>query len=273
MKTILDESILSKVIKKRNKKSFKSTYGKVALIGGNYNYGGAVIMNSMASIYSGAGLTSTFTDKNNSSALHTWVPEAMFQEFDNIKSSLSKMNVVAVGSGLGESDKSLKILNKVFESVNEDQILIIDGSAITLIANNKIPLPNVKKIIFTPHEMEWQRLSNIKISEQTDHNNQKIVSQLNSIVVLKSSKTKIYIDDDIFELTIGTPAQATGGMGDTLVGIIAGFCAQFDNYKEATLAATYLHSFIAHDLSKAQYVTLPHKISQQIPYYMKKYEK
>lgn len=273
MKKILNENILSDVIKKRAHDSFKSNYGKVAIIGGNYNYGGAGIMNSMASVYSGAGLTFTFTDRNNASALHTWVPEAMFQEFDDIKSSIAKMDIIAVGSGLGESKESLNILNNLFELITKKQILIIDGSAITLIANHNISLPNTKQTIFTPHQMEWQRLSNIKIENQNDNNNQKVVQKLNSIVVLKSSKTKIYIDNDIFELTIGTPAQATGGMGDTLVGMIAGFCAQFDDEKNATLAATYLHSLIAHELSKTQYVTLPHKISQQIPYYMKKYEK
>ena len=38
--------------------------------------------------------------------------------------------------------------------------------------------------------------------------------------------------------------MATGGMGDTLAGMITSFVGQFDNFKEAVTSATYMHSFI-----------------------------
>ena len=46
----LDESILQKVIKARPQESFKGTFGKVVLVGGNENFGGAIIMAATAAV-------------------------------------------------------------------------------------------------------------------------------------------------------------------------------------------------------------------------------
>lgn len=43
----------------------------------------------------------------------------------------------------------------------------------------------------------------------------------------KSHHTKILQGSQVAELAVGGPYQATGGMGDTLCGMIAGFVAQF----------------------------------------------
>ena len=64
--------------------------------------------------------------------------------------------------------------------------------------------------------------------------------------------------------------MATGGTGDTLAGIIAGFLAQFKPTIETIAGAVYLHSLIGDDLAKTDYVVLPTKISQALPTYMKK---
>ena len=62
-------------------------------------------------------------------------------------------------------------------------------------------------------------------------------------------------------------------MGDTLAGIVAGFTAQFKTttLSDTVLAAVYIHSAIADELAKTQYVTLPTQISQALPTFMKKY--
>lgn len=45
--------------------------------------------------------------------------------------------------------------------------------------------------------------------------------------------TEIFFKDEDFKLTIGSPAMATGGMGDTLAGMITSFVGQFDNLKRS----------------------------------------
>lgn len=266
----LTDDILTKTIRVRPKESHKGTYGRVCLVGGNDHFGGAILMATEASVYSGAGLNTTLTDSSNFVSLHSRLPEAMVADFthrDELTDLVSAANTVVVGPGLGTTGTSLNVLRAVFDTVDASQTLIIDGSAITLVAKHDLQLPDAK-LVFTPHQMEWQRLSGIKIADQTDPANEAAREQLGGIVVVKSHQTKIYTPTGSFLNTAGTPAQATGGMGDTLAGMIGGFTAQFADKTNAVLAAVYAHSAIADELAQNQYVVLPTQIIHEIPRYM-----
>lgn len=274
MKKLTDQ-ILFDVIKPRPNDSFKGTYGKVTLVGGNRNFGGAIIMASTAAVCSGSGLVTTATDPSNSGALHSQLPEAMFADFNNadqLASLVEPATTVVVGPGLGDDQTSLAILKNVFEHTNEKQNVVIDGSAITLMAREDLAQPK-GNIIYTPHQMEWQRLSGIKIADQSEERNREAQAKLNATVVLKKHHTEIYTNDDVYQLTIGTPAQAVGGMGDTLAGMVGGFTAEFSKTPlKAVLAAVYAHSAVAEQIAKNQYIVLPHQISRSLPSFMKKME-
>lgn len=66
----LSKDILEEVITQRPSHSYKSNFGRVVLIGGNRQYGGAIIMSTEACINSGAGLTTVITDVKNHGPLH-----------------------------------------------------------------------------------------------------------------------------------------------------------------------------------------------------------
>ena len=74
----LSKDILEEVITQRPSDSYKSNFGRVVLIGGNRQYGGAIIMSTEACINSGAGLTTVITDVKNHGPLHARCPEAIF---------------------------------------------------------------------------------------------------------------------------------------------------------------------------------------------------
>ena len=94
MKT-LTEDILYRVIKKRAKDSHKGTYGRVLIIGGTAQFGGAVIMNALAAVNSGAGLVTVATDPSNFTALHRSLPEAMVVDFnEDLTEYIKKSDVV-----------------------------------------------------------------------------------------------------------------------------------------------------------------------------------
>ncbi|EEI23409.1 NAD(P)H-hydrate dehydratase [Lentilactobacillus hilgardii] len=267
----ITKNILTKVIRKRPADSFKGTYGKIVLIGGNRNFGGAIIMASLAAVCSGAGLVTTITDPTNQTSLHDWLPEAMFVDYNDFETAspiIKGADVIVIGPGLGTDNIALSLLTKTFEVAHTNQTLIIDGSALTLLAHNHLSLPKSSLNILTPHQMEWQRVSGIEIADQNPTANQRIADQLKAIIVVKSHRTEVYANGKVYQNTGGTPAQATGGMGDTLAGLIGGFTAQFENKTAATLAAVYTHSAIADKLAKKQYVVLPHQISEALPKFM-----
>lgn len=272
----LSETLVTQLIQPRPAISHKGTFGRVLLIGGNQTFGGAIIMSTLAAVYSGAGLTTVATEKENHGPIHVHCPEAMVIDWKDDASVLAALQiatVILIGPGLGTEPQGLHLLELVLKNQQENQWLIIDGSGITLFAQHHLTLPYPETTVFTPHQMEWQRLAGLSLEEQTDERNLSVQQQLKATVVLKSHRTTIYTLRDCYRNPLGTPAMATGGTGDTLAGMIAGFLAQFPDKELALLGAVFLHSYIAEELAKDQYVVLPTQISQKIPFYMNLFKK
>lgn len=271
----LDTSCLN-IIKKRARDSHKGHYGRVLLIGGNEQYGGAIMMSAESCIKAGAGLVTVATHIHNHSALHARLPEAMVIDWHHstlLKNVFEQAEVIVIGPGLGLDSFSGSLLADVLQNQKSHQWLIIDGSALTIFAQAKLSLPFPQQTVLTPHQMEWQRVSQIEIAQQTVANNQTKQAELQAIVVLKSHQTTIYAGEKGTYLNpLGNPAMATGGTGDTLCGIIASFLAQFSKDVPSILAAVYLHSLIGDALAKENYVILPTKISAALPFWMKRFE-
>ncbi|MSU86862.1 NAD(P)H-hydrate dehydratase [Streptococcus dysgalactiae] len=274
---ISDHDLARKVILPRQKETHKGNYGRLLLIGGLAPYGGAIIMAALAALNSGAGLITVATDQSNISALHSHLPEAMAFSVDDRDLLLRQLEVadlVLIGPGLSENSKAQRLFEWVVSHIKGHQLLLVDGSALTIAAQKNYFFQDLTSpIILTPHQKEWERLSGLAIDQQTVTNTQKALQQFpqGTILVAKSSATTLYQDDMIYELTVGGPYQATGGMGDTLAGMIAAMAVQFKQVDlfDRVACATYLHSAIADALAQEAYVVLPTAISQEIPKWMK----
>ena len=277
--TEITEAILKKVITKRSSDTHKGDYGRILLIGGGENYGGAIIMSTSGAVNSGAGLTAVATHPVNLTALHARLPEAMFIDWRDAKLAnlIKNMDVVVCGPGLGMSDLAKQIMVILRRCTSEKQTVVLDASALDLISQDKSLLPtNAGHLILTPHQMEWQRLSQIRIPFQTDSANIDALNQLipdsNAMLVLKSNHTHIYDGKgQVFVNPLGNPGMATGGMGDTLAGIIGGFVAQFGPSVDTVLAAVYIHSRAGDLINKDNYVVKPTQVSKVLRKLMKKY--
>ena len=274
----IDQALLKKVIIERPRSSHKGDYGRLLLIGGTYPYGGAIIMAALATVQSGAGLVTVATDQENIPALHSQLPEAMAFAVTNqdlLAEQIAKAGVILLGPGLKDNDLGTHLVELVFDKVQLHQVLILDGGAISLYTRLALPLPQAQ-LVFTPHQKEWEAMSGLAIGDQGEDRTQMAVGKLpeGSILVQKGPQTKIWQQGqpDYYQLTVGGPYQATGGMGDTLAGMIAGFAGQFPQVGlyERVVVATHLHSAIAENLSKKSYVVLPTAISRKIPKWMKK---
>ena len=235
------------------------------------------MMAALAAVHSGAGLVTVATDQENIPALHSQLPEAMaFAVTDQelLTEQIAKAGVVLLGPGLKDNDVGTHLVQLVFDRVQPHQVLILDGGAISLYTRLALPLPQAQ-LVFTPHQKEWEAMSGIAIGDQGEEATRLALSQLPpaSILVQKGPQTKIWQQGqvDYYQLTVGGPYQATGGMGDTLAGMIAGFAGQFPQVTlyERVVVATHLHSAIADDLSKKAYVVLPTSISKEIPKWMR----
>ena len=278
---VIDQALLKKVIIERPRSSHKGDYGRLLLIGGTYPYGGAIIMATLGAVKSGAGLVTVATDKENIPALHSHLPEAMAFALDDkqlLEQQLQKANIILVGPGLVDDKHGVELLQTVFDHLDKDQTLILDGGALSVFARMGMKFPKAK-LVLTPHQREWQVLSGLDLTSQGAEKTGEALMSFPSgtILVQKGPATRIWQagQADCYQLSVGGPYQATGGMGDTLAGMIAGFAGQFPqaNLYERVTVATYLHSAIAQKLSEDNFVVLPTTISQHIPAFMKKIQK
>ena len=255
---VIDQALLEKVIIERSCISHKGDYGRLLLLGGTYPYGGAIIMAALAAVKSGAGLVTVGTDRENISALHSHLPEAMafaLQDQQLLKEQLEKAEVVLLGPGLGDDSFGEDLVKRVFAKLRQNQILIVDGGALTILARTSLSFPS-NQLILTPHQKEWEKLSGIAIENQKESTTASALTSFpqGTILVEKGSATRIWQvgQSDCYQLQVGGPYQATGGMGDTLAGMIAGFAGQFRQASlyERVIVATHLHSAIAQELLK-----------------------
>ncbi|CKI48588.1 NAD(P)H-hydrate dehydratase [Streptococcus pneumoniae] len=274
---VINQTLLEKVIIERSRSSHKGDYGRLLLLGGTYPYGGAIIVAALAAVKSGAGLVTVGTDRENIPALHSHLPEAMafaLQDKQLLKEQLEKAEVVLLGPGLGDDASGEDLVKQVFAGLKQNQILIVDGGALTILARTSLSFPS-SQLILTPHQKEWEKLSEITIEKQKEDTTASALTSFpkGTILVEKGPATRVWQagQSDYYQLQVGGPYQATGGMGDTLAGMIAGFVGQFRQASlyERVAVATHLHSAIAQELSQENYVVLPTEISRYLPKIMK----
>lgn len=258
----------------RDQDTYKNKLGHVLCIGGNKEMGGAIILSAMAALNSGAGLVTAASVPENRTALHSHLPEVMFKNSSNqvaLAKAVKESDTILLGPGLGRDSESKTIFNFVLKHLEERHWLILDADALYFYAHLKEKNQlNTKNIILTPHLGEWERISAIQAPADRIEKNKQAIKKLNAIVVLKKPRTEVYLNQEIWKNTAGNPSMATGGMGDTLAGMLAGFLGQYAKKDLAILSAVYIHSAIADSLAKNCYVTLPSSISKELPHFMKK---
>ena len=113
---------------KRDKNSYKGTFGKVGIIAGSIHMPGASVLCTKAAVRSGAGLTTANIPKENFTVLGMHVPEAMlYNREDNLEDFYEGLDSILIGPGLGDFEEDyLKTLIQKFKG-----ILVIDADGLT----------------------------------------------------------------------------------------------------------------------------------------------
>ena len=237
---------LQSLLPKRPKSAHKGHYGHVLVIGGDSGYTGAVIMAGEAAARSGAGLVSIATRTEHAAVISTKRPELMAHGVETPKqlsALLDKVNVVAVGPGLGQSQWAQALFSRVLEARLP---VVVDADALNLLALDPLHHDNW---VLTPHPGEAARLLNCKTSDiQADRFTaiKEIQQQYGGVIVLKGNGTLIFNRSGEMALCdSGNPGMATGGMGDVLTGVIAGLLAQGLNQDTAACLGVCLHASAA----------------------------
>lgn len=252
------KDIYRKMLPDRPEDSNKGTYGRLLVIAGSKGMAGAAYLNAHAAYMTGAGLVRVYTSSDNREILQTLLPEAIittYEEYnkEELLSLLTWADGVCIGSGLGMSRLSEKILKTVIEYVKVP--CLIDADGLNLLAENKNYLNQMaeRRFVITPHMKEMSRLTGTPVEELKADRIQILkdfISRYRITCVLKDSRTLIASEEKGIRMNLtGNSAMAKAGSGDVLAGVISGWMVQGKEAEDAAELGTYIHG-LSGDLAK-----------------------
>ncbi|CAM3076682.1 bifunctional ADP-dependent NAD(P)H-hydrate dehydratase/NAD(P)H-hydrate epimerase [Streptobacillus felis] len=258
---IIEKNDIKSIEIKRREEDNKTTYGKTFIVAGSKKYFGAAKLAAKSCVKCGSGYTYLLSDFEGIEKVVESVPEVIYERDIN---NLDKATTIAIGPGMEFNE----YIYNIIEEYKDNKNLVIDAGALS----NKINFNNHNNVIITPHTGEFSRISNTEIDLIKKDPIEVIqnYSRNNKVTVLLKGKNT-YISDgvDVYIIDTGNPYMANAGMGDVLTGMISSLNAQGYTLKESAIIGTYLHGYIADELSKKQYIINPTDIIDNIGKYMK----
>ena len=270
-------------MKSRALQAHKGTTGHLAVAAGSPGKTGAAAMTAMSAMRCGAGLVTMAVPKSINTAVESLACEAMSAPMDDngegiltnamlndILAILEEKRCLAVGPGIGTDGRTRKLVENL---VSRSPVpLVIDADGLNCIAPNPEILKEKKAdAVLTPHPGEMARLTGLDTGQvQKDRVGcaREFAQSFQVHVILKGARTVIALPDGRVHVNpTGNPGMASGGMGDVLTGMIAGFIAQGYTTRAALRIAVYLHGAAADVLcrQRAPYGYLATDVMNQIP--------
>jgi hydroxyethylthiazole kinase-like uncharacterized protein yjeF len=263
---LLTREAMRELIHPRESDSHKGDFGHVLLIAGSRGKTGAAHLAALGALRSGAGLVSVATPRSSQPILAAMASEYMtvpLEETADGKLAASALecvlaleqDVIAAGPGLGTGPDVTAFVRELIE--RSESPLVLDADALNALATDPDVLQSgggSRPVIITPHPGEMARLVNTSVDEvqasRVDVARDFAVAH-QIYVVLKGYRTLIATPEGkVFINPLGNPGMATGGTGDVLTGVLAGWLAHLLDAEAACKIAVYLHA-LAGDLTEA----------------------
>jgi ADP-dependent NAD(P)H-hydrate dehydratase / NAD(P)H-hydrate epimerase len=264
--SLLVTEIIRKYFEPRAPDAHKGDTGHLIVAAGAPGKTGAAAMTAISAMRSGAGLVTLCVPNSLNQVLEAQVLEAMTfplaetgdgvlkaSSYDDMIPLLADKKCLAVGPGIGTAEDTKKFIHRV---IRETTIpIVIDADGLNCLAENVNLLKDLKTpAILTPHPGEMARLwgtSTADVQKDRIGCARRFAEEFNVHVVLKGAGTVIAQPDGrVFINPTGNPGMASGGMGDVLTGMIAGFVVQGFPIEAAIQAGVFLHGAAADALER-----------------------
>lgn len=253
---VIDQKIAENIMPKRKANSHKGDYGKLFIVGGSKGLTGAPAMAAEAALRCGCGLVTVGIPENLNDIMETKLTEPMtlpLSQTDGFIDSASAAEILkkaegcdalVFGPGIGRKPEITDILREILK--NSKIPVIIDADGLYVLSKDMDMLFGCScNLIFTPHEMEFSRLTGYSPEEIQKNRlslSEKFASELGVTLVLKGAKTIVTTPEGKQYINItGNDGMATGGSGDVLAGMIGAFLARGCTECEAAVLGVYCH--------------------------------
>jgi hydroxyethylthiazole kinase-like uncharacterized protein yjeF len=263
---LLTPDLIHTVFSPRPSDAHKGHTGHLLVIAGSTGKTGAAAMTATSAMRSGAGLVTLGIPASLNPVLEAQVIETMTEplpetvkgildetSINRIMDLLSDKKCLAIGPGIGTAPETQKLFKHLLQENTKP--VVIDADGLNILAGHIDILKDLDSpVVLTPHPGEMARLiSTTSADVQKDRIKcaRDFSEKFNVHVVLKGARTVVaHPDGRVFINPTGNPGMASGGMGDVLTGIIAGFIAQGHSPELAAHAGVYLHGAAADSLAK-----------------------
>jgi ADP-dependent NAD(P)H-hydrate dehydratase / NAD(P)H-hydrate epimerase len=270
---ILNREDYKKLIKLRKIYGHKSNYGKISILAGSRGFTGAAKITTNACVKAGAGLTTLITEEYVQDILSCTIIEGMtinLQESYKVIKNLEEANVIAIGPGIQEVESYMDLIRNIKNMDNK--FFVIDAGALEGFSKDKEVMNKVRnKAVFTPHPGEMARIINKPI-RYVEENRMKVAKEYakanNIVVLLKGYNTVITDGDNTYINPKGNSKMSSGGMGDSLTGIIASLIGQGNSLIEGALLGAYIHGLSGEKAGENKYSVIASDIIENIPLVM-----
>ena len=250
----------------RAAETHKGKTGHLLVVASSTGKTGAGAMTAVSAMRAGAGLVTLGVAEDLNPIMEAQVLEAMTSPLpqsqsgilgdsalDEIQALMTGKTCLAIGPGIGQAMETRSLIKKIIPQVEIP--MVIDADGLNNIAGQTPLLKKLKApAVLTPHPGEMARL--IETTAAAVQQDRLACARHFAIhfgvhVVLKGAATVIaHPDGTAFVNPTGNPGMASGGMGDVLTGIIAGFMTQGFSPEAASHAAVYLHGAAADTLAE-----------------------
>jgi ADP-dependent NAD(P)H-hydrate dehydratase / NAD(P)H-hydrate epimerase len=263
---VLTPDLIRTVFLPRPSDAHKGHTGHLLVIAGSPGKTGAAAMTATSAMRAGAGLVTLGIPATLNPVLEAQVTEAMTDplpetvkgilgeaSFNRIMDLLSDKKCLAIGPGIGTAPETKTLFGRLLQENTKP--VVIDADGLNILAGHTEILKDIDTpMVLTPHPGEMARLIGTT-SADVQNNRIKCVrdfaEKFNVHIVLKGAGTLVaHPDGRVFINPTGNPGMASGGMGDVLTGIIAGFMAQGHSIELSAHAGVYLHGAAADSLAK-----------------------
>ena len=216
----------------------KGTAGRVWIVGGHPGTVGAAGMAGVGALRAGAGLVTV----HSAAGVPLLMPELMVHRHADLRAALlgtpesERPDALAVGMGLGPDAAALA---REILAWNVPTVLDADALQPELAGHGHAAC------IWTPHPGEAARLLGTRTQDVTRDPlsaARALQQRLGGAVVLKGGPSVVAYPGGLSVSRGGHPGMASGGMGDTLSGILAALLGQGLSARDAAVTGVRLHA-------------------------------
>jgi len=267
---LLDRRWAQQHLPDRPADAHKGTFGSVMAVAGSPRYTGAAYLACTGALRVGTGIVTLACAKSIHPILAAKLAETTFEPLDDKDGELSAQEAgpvlkalargyecLLVGPGLSQSGYVQAFIKGLLPHLTTEpaadshralRAVLIDADGLNNLARVE-NWPALLKVpaILTPHPGEMARLTGLSVAEvQGDRLGvaRKYAAEWDVVLVLKGAPTIVAAPDGRARINPFTnPGMATGGTGDVLSGVIAGFVAQGLAPFEAASLGLYVSSW------------------------------